>query len=69
MRIIQGQLNRISGKFPAIPVVPADGIYGPGTQEAVTAFQRIFHLPQTGSVDFATWYEISNVFVAVTKMA
>lgn len=69
VRTAQMQLNRIAGRYPAIPVVPADGIYGPGTQEAVTAFQRIFHLPQTGSVDFATWYEISNVFVAVTKMA
>ena len=69
VRTAQMQLNRIAGSYPAIPVVPADGIYGPGTQEAVTAFQRIFHLPQTGSVDFATWYEISNVFVAVTKMA
>ncbi|MDE7010729.1 MAG: peptidoglycan-binding protein, partial [Oscillospiraceae bacterium] len=69
VRIIQGQLNRISGKFPAIPKVPADGIYGPATQAAVTEFQKIFHLPQTGSVDFAGWYEISNVFVAVTEMA
>ncbi len=69
VRTVQMQLGRIAGSYPAIPVVPADGIYGPGTQEAVTAFQRIFHLPQTGSVDFATWYEISNVFVAVTNMA
>ena len=69
VRTIQGQLNRISGKFPAIPKVPADGIYGPATQAAVTEFQKIFHLPQTGSVDFAGWYEISNVLVAVTEMA
>ena len=46
-----------------------DGIYGPATQGAVTEFQKIFHLPQTGSVDFATWYEISNVFVAVAGLA
>ena len=44
-------------------------IYGPATQAAVTEFQKIFHLPQTGSVDFAGWYEISSVFVAVTEMA
>ena len=69
VRTAQMQLNRIAGSYPAIPVVPADGIYGPGTQEAVTAFQRIFHLPQTGSVDFAVWYEISNVYVAVAKLA
>ena len=69
VRTIQGQLNYISAKFPAIPKIPADGVYGPATQAAVTEFQKIFHLPQTGSVDFAGWYEISNVFVAVSKMA
>ena len=69
MRTVQEQLNRVAGNFPAIPKIPADGIYGPSTQAAVTEFQKIFHLPQTGSVDFAGWYEISNVFVAVTKMS
>lgn len=69
VRTIQQQLNRISQNFPAIPKIPVDGAYGPATQEAVTEFQKIFHLPQTGSVDFAAWYEISNVFVAVTEMA
>ncbi len=69
VRTIQTQLDRISQNYPAIPRIPADGIYGPATQEAVTEFQKIFHLPQTGSVDFAGWYEISNVFVAVTEMA
>ena len=69
VRTIQEQLNRISQNYPAIPKAPADGIYGPATQAAVLEFQKIFHLPQTGSVDFAGWYEISNVYVAVTNMA
>ena len=69
VRTIQAQLNRISDNYPAIPKIPADGVYGPATQTAVTAFQKVFHLPQTGSVDFATWYEISNVFVAVAGLA
>jgi len=69
VRTIQSQLNRISDNYPAIPKIPADGIYGPATQMAVKAFQKVFHLPQTGSVDFATWYEISNVFVAVAGLA
>ena len=69
VRTVQMQLNRIGDNFPAIPKIPADGIYGPATQAAVTEFQKIFHLPQTGSVDFATWYEISNVFVAVAGLA
>ena len=67
VRTIQTQLNRIAENFPAIPKTPADGIYGPATQAAVMEFQKIFHLPQ--SVDFAAWYEISNVFVAVSEMS
>ncbi len=69
VRTVQTQLNRIAKNFPAIPIIPVDGSYGPLTQEAVTTFQKIFHLPQTGDVDFAVWYEISNVFVAVAKLA
>ncbi len=69
VRTIQEQLNRIADNFPAIPKTPADGIYGPSTQAAVIEFQKIFHLPQTGSVDFAAWYEISNIYVAVAGLA
>ena len=69
VRTVQTQLNRIAENFPAIPKTPADGVYGPATQAAVTEFQKIFHLPQTGSVDFAVWYEISNVYVAVAELA
>ena len=69
VRTIQNQLNAISNSYPAIPKVAEDGIYGPATAEAVRTFQKIFGLPQTGVVDFKTWYEISRVYVAVTKIA
>ena len=69
VRTIQLQLNRISENFPALPRVRADGVYGTETQEAVRTFQSIFLLPQTGDVDFATWYSISNIYVAVAKLA
>lgn len=69
VRTIQLQLNRISENFPALPRVRADGVYGTETQEAVKTFQSIFLLPQTGDVDFATWYSISNIYVAVAELA
>lgn len=69
VRTIQMQLNAISNNYPAIPKVAVDGIYGPLTADAVKTFQRIFRLPQTGAVDYATWYQISNIFVAVSKLA
>lgn len=69
VRQMQMQLTRIARNFPAIPSLSADGIYGPKTREAVRVFQKIFNLPQTGVVDYATWYEISNIYVGVTRVA
>jgi len=69
VRSIQGQLNRIARNYPLIPKVVEDGIYGPKTEKAVKTFQQIFTLPQTGIVDYATWYKISDVYVGVTKLA
>lgn len=66
---LQQQLNRIKRNYPALPGVTEDGIYGPGTAEAVESFQRIFNLNPTGVTDFATWYQISNIYVGVTEIA
>lgn len=69
VRQMQEQLNRISQNYPLIPKVSVDGIYGPGTEEAVKVFQKVFGLPQTGVVDFPTWYKISQIFVGVSRIA
>ncbi|GHV23978.1 peptidoglycan-binding protein [Clostridia bacterium] len=69
VRTIQNQLNAISKNYPAIQKISVDGVYGNGTMEAVKKFQGIFGLPQTGSVDYATWYEISKIYTAVQKLA
>lgn len=69
VRQMQQQLNRIAQNYPAIPKITADGIYGPKTSQAVKAFQKIFKLPQSGVVDYATWYQISNIYVAVSRIA
>lgn len=66
---LQNQLNRIARNYPAIPVITADGIYGPATAGAVRTFQGIFNLPQTGVVDYPTWYEISDIYVGVSRIA
>ncbi|MCH5258644.1 MAG: peptidoglycan-binding protein [Lachnospiraceae bacterium] len=66
---MQQQLNRISQNYPAIPRVAEDGIYGPSTAEAVRTFQGVFNLPQTGIVDYPTWYKISEVYVGVSRIS
>ena len=66
---IQQQLNRIAQNYPAIPKITADGIFGSRTADAVRVFQRVFNLPQSGIVDYPTWYKISEVYVGVSRIA
>lgn len=69
VRRLQEYLNSIATKFPSIQKVAVNGSYGPETVQAVKTYQKIFNLPQTGIVDYATWYSISNIYVAVNKLA
>lgn len=69
VRQMQEQLNVIAGAYPAIPKIAVDGIYGPATAASVTKFQSIFGLPQTGTVDYRTWYKISEIYVGVSRIA
>lgn len=69
VRQMQTQLNRIAQNYPAIPVVAEDGVFGRRTAEAVRTFQQIFGLPASGIVDFPTWYKISAIYVAVSRIS
>lgn len=69
VRMIQEQINRIAEAYTVIPKVAVDSQYGPQTAQAVRTFQQIFNLPQTGVVDFTTWYKISHIYVGVTRIA
>lgn len=66
---MQEQLDTIATVYSAIPRVNTDGIYGERTADAVREFQSIFGLPQTGVVNFATWYKISHIYVGITRIA
>lgn len=69
VRQLQQQLNRVAQNYPAIPRVTVDGIYGQGTADAVRVFQKVFGLPQSGITDFPTWYEISRIYVGVSRIS
>lgn len=69
VRQMQEQLNTIGEVYTAIPQISVDGAYGQGTQNAVRAFQSVFGLPQTGVVDYPTWYKIQEIYVGVTRIA
>jgi len=69
VRTIQGQLNAISKNYPSIKKVAQDGVFGQATADSVKTFQGIFNLPQNGVVDFAAWYKLSDVFVAISRFS
>lgn len=69
VRQMQEQLNAIADVYYVVPNIAADGIFGPRTAEAVRAFQRQFDLTPNGIVDFTTWYKISEIYVAITRIA
>ncbi len=69
VRQIQEQLNAIASVYFAVPAIAADGVYGEQTANAVSAFQQTFGLPANGIIDFPTWYRISEIYVAVTRLA
>lgn len=69
VRQLQEQLNRIARAYPALPTISEDGIFGKNTANAVREFQSIFGLPQSGVVDYPTWYKISEIYVGVSRIA
>lgn len=66
---MQEQLNTIAQVYTAIPLEPVTGYYDEATKEAVRVFQRVFQLPQSGIVDYLTWYKIQEIYVGVTRIA
>ncbi len=69
VQILQAKLNRIRRNYPLIGSITEDGVFGTATENAVKTFQSIFNLAQDGIVGKATWYKISYIYVAVTKLA
>lgn len=62
IRSLQTMLRIIAEDDPRLPTLVPDGIYGPGTMNAVTAFQRLYGLPVTGITDQNTWDKIVEIY-------
>jgi peptidoglycan hydrolase-like protein with peptidoglycan-binding domain len=58
IRLMQEYLNKLSTVYPSIPLLTADGKFGPATQQAVIAFQKLFGLSADGIIGKATWEKI-----------
>ncbi len=69
VRSLQTMLRVIAEDDPRQPTVVPDGIYGPTTMEAVTAFQRRYGIPVTGIADQNTFDNITEQFeLALTRV-
>ena len=70
VQTIQTYLNRIRRNYPAIPTITDEpGVFGESTRAAVARFQSIFNLVSDGIVGKSTWYKISALYTAVTRLA
>ena len=59
--ILQENLNRVASRYPTIPRLTVDGIFGPATQNTVIQFQRLFGLTADGVVGPITWDRIMSL--------
>ena len=67
VRNIQYLLRYVSEFYATVPSVEIDGVFGPATQSAVSAFQRQADLPVTGRVDFATWDALYRTYLGLIE--
>lgn len=62
VRLLQTYLSFIHGTYPEINDVSATGYFGPVTKAAVTAFQRLYGLPENGVVGSTVWDAITQLY-------
>ena len=62
IRSLQAMLRVIALDDGRLPAIIPDGIYGPSTMHAVSAFQRRYELPVTGITDQKTWDKIVDIY-------
>ncbi len=59
---LQTYLSLIARNIPEIPAVSVTGYFGEQTEQAVTTFQRLFGLEQSGAVGPVTWATIAQQY-------
>ena len=65
---LQAMLAVLSKSGIGISTVIPDGLYGSETARAVTEFQRLHALPETGQTDHTTWNHIVDAFTRLSPL-
>lgn len=60
---LQKYLNMVAEKYPSIPKLIVDGIFGSKTKASVIEFQKLFNLEPDGIVGQITWETLYNVSI------
>ncbi len=60
--IAQILLRELSIIYDSFPEIEISGIFDENTEKAISEFQRISGLPQTGRIDLRTWNRITRDF-------
>lgn len=69
VRSLQTMLRVLSKYDSSLPELIPDGIYGPSTSQAVSAFQRTRGIPSTGITNQETWdYIVDDYEIALTEL-
>ena len=63
IRNIQYFLDYLSEFYEEIPSIEIDGIFGTATENAVKAFQRLFEIPISGTVDLQTYDALYRTYL------
>ena len=62
VRLLQTMLAALAQRVPGLnPIIP-DGVFGPATAAAVTAFQRYAQLPISGDAGVLTWNAVLDTY-------
>lgn len=67
VRNLQYMLWRLATRYPFLPKLAMDGLFGEETLEAVMLFQRELAPPVTGVVDQRTWDSIHSAWVDLER--
>lgn len=67
VEILQYFLAVIGNYYEEVPIISIDGSFGPETESAVLAVQRMSGLPETGVVDEATWDQIVSIYLSILE--